>query len=116
MTIGEIADNLKLSVVAAKDHLNAEVTGGYASDLLSCAMANAQKGNVWVTLQSHPNVIAVAVLLELAGIIITEGRIPEPVTIEKANAEGVPILTTAHTTFTTVARLARMGVEGVDQE
>jgi len=114
--IRDIADSLKLLVAAAEDHLDTEVTGGYAADLLSCAMAKAQKGTVWVTLQSHPNVIAVAVLLELAGVIIAEGRSPDPVTIEKANAEGIPILTTPKTTFTTVARLAELGVEGVDQE
>lgn len=116
MRLRDIANRLTLSVAAAEDHLDTEVTGGYASDLLSCAMANAQRGNVWVTLQSHPNVVAVAVLLELAGVIIAEGRSPDPVTLEKASAEGIPILTTPNTTFTTVARLAELGVEGVDQE
>lgn len=116
MTIRDVAERLKLSIAAAEDHLDANVTSGYASDLLSCVMAKAQKGTIWVTLQAHPNVVAVAVLLELAGVIITEGHSPDPITIEKANAEGIPILTTPHTTFTTVARLIELGVEGVDQE
>ena len=114
MTIGEIAEKLSLSVQTAKQNLDMEVTGGYASDLLSCVMAKAQRGNVWVTLQAHPNVVAVATLLELAGVIITEGITPDPAAIEKAEEQGMPILITEHSTFTTVAQLARLGVTGVD--
>lgn len=114
MTLKEIADKLALTVRTASDRLDVEVTGGYASDLLSRVMAKAQKGNIWVTLQSHPNIVAVAVLLDLAGIVITEGREPEPETVEKANEKGVPILTTKHSTFTIVGKLAQLGVPGVD--
>ena len=70
------------------------MTGGYTSDLLSCAMAGAAKGNLWVTLQGHLNVVAVASLNELAGVIVTEGK---PVTAEtagKAEEEGVVLLQT----------------------
>lgn len=114
MTLKEIADRLALAVQTAPDKLDVEVTGGYASDLLSRVMAKAQKGNIWVTLQSHPNIVAVAVLLDLAGIVVTEGRDLEPDTVEKASEKGVPILTTPHSTFTIVGKLAQLGVPGVD--
>jgi len=77
-------------------------------------MAKAQAGNVWVTLQGHPNIVAVASLINLAGIIITEAMSPDPVTLEKAEEEGIPILTTELTTFTVVGRLSALGVRGVD--
>ncbi|MDY7042140.1 MAG: DRTGG domain-containing protein [Chloroflexota bacterium] len=93
---------LDLEVVAAAEALDREVSGGYASDLLSCVMARAQTGNVWVTLQSHPNIVAVASLLNLAGIIVTEGAPLDPAMIEKANQEHIPILTTPLTTFTVI--------------
>jgi len=114
MTLKEIANELALAVRTASDKLDVGVTGGYASDLLSRVMAKAQKGNIWVTLQSHPNIVAVAVLLDLAGIVVTEGREPEPDTVKRANEEGVPILTTPHSTFTIVGKLAQLGVPGVD--
>lgn len=114
MKLREIAAALDLTVQAASQGLDTEVTGGYASDLLSCVLAKAQKGNLWVTLQAHPNVVAVASLLELAGIVITEGRKPDPGTMEKANEKGVPIFTTHHATFTIVGELAKLGVAGVD--
>lgn len=112
MTLKEIAD--ELAVRTAPDKLDVEVTGGYASDLLSRVMAKAQKGNVWVTLQSHPNIVAVAVLLDLAGIVVTEGMEPGPDAVKRAKEEGVPILITPHSTFTIVGKLAQLGVPGVD--
>lgn len=114
VTLKEIADELALEVRTASDKLDVEVTGGYASDLISRVMAKAQKGNIWVTLHSHPNIVAMAVLLDLAAIVITEGREPEPKTVKRANEERVPILTTNHSNFTIVGRLAQLGIPGVD--
>jgi len=114
MRLREIADQLSLSVQTADEKLDTDVTGGYASDLLSCVMARARKGNVWVTLQSHPNIVAVAVLVELAGVIITEGMSPDAATLSKAADEGIPVLTTLHTTFTVVERLAQLGIQGAE--
>jgi BioD-like phosphotransacetylase family protein len=114
VTLEELSRKLSLEVRTATGKLGTEVTGGYAADLLSCAMAKAREGNVWVTLQSHPNIVAVASLLNLAGVIVTEGMIPDAATLEKAEGEGIPILTTELTTFTVVGRLFELGVPGVD--
>jgi predicted transcriptional regulator len=110
----EISQQLSLEVRAAVGNLGREVTGGYASDLLSCVMAKAQAGNVWVTLQGHPNIVAVASLHDLAGIIVTEGMSIDAATLEKAEEEGIPILTTPLTTYTVVGDLFKLGVPGVD--
>ena len=114
MTLEELSHQISLEVKTAPGKLNVEVTGGYASDLLSCVMAKAQEGNVWVTLQAHPNIVAVASLLNLAGIVVTEGMALDGATVEKANDEGIPILTTQRSTFTVVGKLSELGVPGVD--
>jgi predicted transcriptional regulator len=114
MKLQKIVKELSLTVQAADDKLHTEVTGGYASDLLSCVMAKARKGNIWVTLQSHLNIVAVASLLQLAGIVVTEGMSPDAATLEKANEEGIPILTTPATAFTVVGRLAALGIQGAE--
>ena len=77
-------------------------------------MAKAQAGNVLITLLGHPNVVAVASLLDLAGVIITEGMAPDATAMVKAEEEGIPILTTELTTYTIVGRLFELGVPGVD--
>jgi hypothetical protein len=89
MKLKEIVDALGLRVAAGSERLDMDVTGGYTSDLLSCAMAGAGKGNVWITLQGHLNVVAVASLNELAGVIVTEGKAIASETAAKAEEEGV---------------------------
>ena len=86
------------------------MTGGYAADLLSCAMAGAHRGNLWVTLQGHLNVVAIATLDELAGVIVTEGKPVAADALAKAQEEGLPILTTTMTTFEVVGRLWEIGI------
>ncbi|MDI7274539.1 MAG: DRTGG domain-containing protein [Anaerolineae bacterium] len=110
MTVEDVVRTIGLKVVTGQGALNREVTGGYASDLLSCVMARARSGNLWVTLQAHTNVVAVASLLELAAVIITEGVQPDPAACEKAEAEGVALLSSPETTFAVVARLAGLGI------
>lgn len=105
MKLSDVVDALSLTVSAGRRGLDAEVTGGYAADLLSCAMAGAEHGNLWLTLQGHLNVVAVASLNELAGVIITEGKPVSPDALAKAEEEGLPILTTLRGTFETAGRL-----------
>ncbi len=112
MIVNEIVEALGLTVAAGAQGLEREITGGYAADLLSCVMAGAAAGNLWVTLQAHPNIVAVADLLGLAGVIITEGAAPEPMTVSRAEERGVPILLAQETTYTVVARLAERGISG----
>ena len=114
MKLCEISQELSLKVQAAAGEQNREVTGGYASDLLSCVMAKAQAGNVWVTIQGHPNIVAVASLIDLAAIIVAEGMTIDETTLQKAEEEEIPILSTSLTTYTIVGELVKMGVSGID--
>jgi predicted transcriptional regulator len=108
--VADVVRDLDLRVVAGSAALDREITGGYAADLLSCAIARARHGNVWATLQSHPNVIAVATLLELSAVIVTEGAAIAEDVIKKAEAENIPLLSTPHTTFWVVGRMVQLGI------
>lgn len=82
-----------------------EVKGGYISDLLSDVMGHAREGELWLTIQTHPNVVAVAMLLNLAAVLFTAGQIPEEMTVEKAEEEGIILLTTPLSTYEAAGRL-----------
>ena len=111
MTLQHVIDQLSLTVLTQpSDFSGVTPTGGYTSDLLSCVMAGAKKGAVWVTLQAHLNIVAVAALLEMSAVIITEGAQPETATIDKANAEGITLLATDKQSFEVVGRLWEMGL------
>jgi hypothetical protein len=112
MTLQEIIEALHLSpLTEPKDYAAISPTSGYVSDLLSCVMAGAKQSGVWVTLQAHTNIVAVAALLDLAAVIITEDAQPDAVTIEKANQEGITLLTTKLTSYTVVGKLWELGLK-----
>ena len=65
MILKDIVETIGLKARTAPEQFEAEISGGYASDMLSDVMANSKKGDVWITLQGHPNIIAVAKLKEI---------------------------------------------------
>jgi imidazolonepropionase-like amidohydrolase len=111
MDLKQIITQLELSVLTEpKDFASIEPTFGYSSDLLSCVMSGASKQGIWVTLQAHGNIVAVAALLELTAVIITEGAMPDENTISKANDEGVTLLSSSKSSFNVVGQLWELGL------
>ena len=110
MKLRDLIDKLNVEVRTGADQLDRDVKGGYASDLLSDVMAHSRAGDVWVTLQTHENTIAVAGLKDLACIILVGGREPDSETYRRAKEEGIPILTSPDRTFEVVGRLVEAGV------
>lgn len=94
MNLNDIIKALQLNIIAGEEKTDTDVSGGYTSDLLSDVIANSKENNLWITLQTHQNIIAVAKLKELAGIIIVNNREPNKETIQKAKEENVPLLCT----------------------
>jgi serine kinase of HPr protein (carbohydrate metabolism regulator) len=105
MKLKEIVEKLQLKVLTGQDKLDTEVSGGYTSDLLSDVIANSKGGNLWITLQTHQNIIAVAKLKDLAGIIIINNRKPDEETLQKAKEENVPLLCTGEIAFRITGKL-----------
>ncbi len=111
MTLEEIITKLDLKLLTQpKNFSDITPSSGYTSDLLSCVMAGAKQKGLWVTLQAHNNIVAVAALLELNAIIITENAQPDVSTIERANEQGITLLSTPLPTFAVAGKLWEMGV------
>jgi hypothetical protein len=111
MNLQQIIDQLNLKVLTeTRDFAGISPTGGYSSDLLSCVMAGAKKGNLWITLQAHLNIVAVAALNEVAAIIITENAQPDAASIAKANQQGVILLSTSRSTYEVSGNLWEFGI------
>ena len=111
MKLQTIIDQLGLKVLTDSiDFSNLEPSSGYVSDLLSCVMAGAKKDGIWVTLQSHDNIVAVAALLDVTAVIITEDAQPDPATIARANSRNVILLSTPQSSFTVVGQIWGLGL------
>jgi hypothetical protein len=111
----ELIRKLNLGVRSARGNLEQEVAGGYASDLLSDVLAHGREGDLWVTLQVHQNIVAIASMKNLAGIVLVNGREPEQEAIEKAEAENVVIMVSEMPAFELVGRLYSLGVAGMER-
>lgn len=112
MKLADVVSELDLAVRSAPGALERDAGGGYASDLMSDVIARAAPGDLWVTLQVHPNIVAVASLKELAGVVLVNGREPEDATVARAEEENIPIMVSALPTFDLVGRLYEMGIGG----
>lgn len=99
MKIKDIIEKLQLKALTGQDKLDVKATGGYTSDLLSDVIANSKEGNLWITMQTHQNIIAVAKLKDLAGIIIVNNREPDEETLRKATEESMPLLCSQEKAF-----------------
>jgi len=73
---------------------------GFTCDLLSVVLASTPKDSIWITVQRHINIIAVATLKEITGIIISQGFEPNEDVIEKAKEEGIYLLGSNLDSFT----------------
>lgn len=111
ISLKEIVENLGLEVRTCPEKIETtKVSGGYVSDLMSDVIANSNERDIWVTIQAHQNIVAIATLKELAGVIIANGKQPDPETIERATKENVPILLSKMTSFDVVGKLYEMGL------
>lgn len=117
MNLDKIIKEMDLKILTnPKDFESITPSCGYVSDLLSCVMAGAAHHSLWVTLQAHTNIVAVGTLLELSGIIITEDAKPEQSTIDKANEEGLVLLSTDKPSFYIAGKLWEMGLRCKPEE
>jgi serine kinase of HPr protein (carbohydrate metabolism regulator) len=92
MLVKDVVEKLELKIFSSPEGLERVVKGGYTSDLLSDVMGHAKEGAIWITLQTHRNIMAVATLKDLAAIILVKGFEPEADTVEASISEGIPIL------------------------
>ena len=105
MKISEAAEKLCLEVLSMPTP-GREVNGGYVGDLLSWVMGRAQSGDVWITIMSNINVVAVAALADVACILLAEDVVPEEKVIQTAKEKGINLYTSPKTAFELAVALA----------
>ena len=110
MNIRELATLLDAKIIEEGSSPEQTITCGYTCDLLSWVLAHGCKGMAWTTMQTHINVVAVAVLMEMACIILSEGNVLEPASLTKAREEGLAVLASDLTAYEICGRMMAAGV------
>jgi hypothetical protein len=116
MKLREYADACGFQVAHAGTALESEPASGYASDLMSDVLAHAGTGSVWLTVQTHANVIAVASARDLACVVITGGNTPAPEILALAADEDITVLLTPLNGFEAAGKLHDLGLRGSNAE
>ena len=107
MTVKELAERLSLKILTAPDDTR-EVCGCYAGDLLSWVMGRAQADDVWVTIMTNVNVVAVAMLADVSCVVIAENAEIEKDVIEKAREKGINLYMSDKTIYQLCAEISNL--------
>ncbi len=105
MIVKEIVEKLNLTVHSGEAGLSREITGGYTSDLLSDVLGNCDAGKIWITLQTHKNVMAIASLKDIAAVILIKDLKPETDMAAQSETEEIPVLGTSLPAFELTGQL-----------
>ena len=98
MKISDFAKGINAEVLSLP-RPDAVVTGGYCGDLLSRVMGRAIAGNVWITIMSNINTVAVALLANVSAILLSENAEIDEAVVAKAEEQGINVLRTSMTSF-----------------
>jgi hypothetical protein len=103
--LSDLASRLGLTMHQSQGRSGIEVSGAYTSDLLSDVMAYGREKNVWITCQTHENIVAVAKLKNLAAVILVNSRRPDEATLRRAQEENILLYSTSDTAFVITGKL-----------
>jgi hypothetical protein len=112
LKVSDVVRSLEGCLLSAPGAVDTPVSGGYSSDLLSDVIGNAQEGDAWVTMQKHVNIVAVAQLKGIAVIVVVNGRRPDLETLERAEEQRIPIVSTGLPAFDVAGALYSLGLRG----
>lgn len=110
MLVKEFAQKTGFKVWADEEALNREISGVFVGDLLSWVMGNCEADQLWITVQSHLNIVAVSALKEISAIVIAQGVEVAQETIDKAQQEHIALFTSELSAYEICCRCAKLGL------
>ena len=111
MKLSMIVNELELeNVNNDKVYLDKDIASCYICDLLSQVLASAKEDSIWITIQSHLNIVGVAVMLGIPAIVVCEGHEIAPEVIEKADEEEIAIFKSQENAYQIAGKLYELGI------
>ena len=107
MKLQEIIEKADLKALSNLEER--DVDGVFISDMLSDVMTSAKAGNLWLTVQTHTNIVSAANLVDLSAVIVTLGKEVPQATIELANRYHVIILSSPLPSYELAKKLIEIG-------
>ena len=95
-------------MVAGENNLDTAFEGVYAGDLLSRAMSHVEAENLWITIMSNINVIAVASLTEAAAVLLAEDVELIPEALDAAREKEITVLSSPLTVYELCVKIGEL--------
>ena len=105
MTVKELAQKADFEIAVSAD-TEREICGAYVGDLLSWVMGRCEPGNLWITIISNLNVVAVSTLADASAIILAEGVTLDEEVMNIALQKGVNVISSPSTAYATAKDVA----------
>lgn len=100
----------KIGLKPINEVYDKDIEGAFISDMVSDVMAGAKAGNVWVTVQTHKNIIAAANLVDISAVVVVrDKKVPED-TIQMADRAKMTVFATDLDSFQMAVKLYEAGI------
>ena len=100
----------KVDMKALNQIFDKKIVGGLVTDIVGDVMTSKQVGNIWVTTQTDKMVVAVANLMGISAIVITENRNVDGAVLQLADNAQITMFSTAKTSWGFVGELYALGI------
>lgn len=115
MNIRELIHIIDGKLITQPMNMNREIKGGFGADLMSDVLASIQPEAVLLTGLCNPQVVRTAQMADVSAIVLVRGKHPPAETINLANAENVPLISTPYGMFEVCGRLHDFGLASLEQ-
>ncbi len=107
----KITDGKLLTNTADLSH---EIKGGCGADLMSDVLASIQPEAVLLTGLCNPQVVRTSQMADVAAIVLVRGKHPPQETIDLANTEQIPLISSPFGMFELCGRLYQAGMPSME--
>lgn len=94
--------------------MSREIKGGCGADLMSDVLASIQPEAVLLTGLCNPQVVRTAQMADIAAVVLVRGKQPPQETVDLANREDVPLISTPFGMFELCGRLYQAGLSSLE--
>lgn len=110
MNLNQVIELVGGTTLTSEADLNINIQGGYGADLMSDVLAASQPNAVLLTGLTNPQVVRTAQMADFRAIIFVRGKQPQAETLELAEQENMPLISSPLGMFELCGRLHKAGL------
>lgn len=116
MKLKEIVELIDGTIFNNNPNLAIEIKGGCGADLMSDVLASVQPEAILLTGLCNPQVVRTAQMADIRAIIFVRGKQPSNDTIELAEQEELPLISSPYGMFELCGRLFQAGLPSLETD